>query len=184
VDEETSVTTFEFTNSGATCEFVYAITSDVEWLSFDPSEGQVDPNQTTLITVTATLAGLGLGDHNAMVTIDHNDVDSPEEIPLLLAVTEEADDPASLPTEFAFYQNYPNPFNATTTLRFDLPAETRVDIVIFNLMGQEVARPANATYPAGRHKIMYTADALPSGMYIVQLNAGSFKGLNKMVLLK
>ena len=172
------------TNPGAGCRFEYSITSDVTWLSFDPEDGEVAPNGSQTVTVTATVAGLGSGQHNATISIEHNDNNSPLEIPVLLEIFLAANDPHSIPTEFAFFQNYPNPFNATTALNFDIPVESNVEIAIFNVMGQEVARPVSGNFQPGHHKILYTADGLPSGMYLVKMTAGSFSGLQKMVLLK
>jgi hypothetical protein len=95
-----------------------------------------------------------------------------------------ADDPALVPTEFALKSSYPNPFNATTALNFDVPNESLVQIVIYNVTGQEVARPVNQVMAAGSHRVMFTADNLPTGMYLVRMSAGSFNAVQKIVLLK
>jgi len=143
-------------------------------------------NSSTTITVDADVitTPMGAGTYNATITIDNNGEINPITIPVVLEIGEAVGDQNSIPTEFAFYQNYPNPFNATTALQFDLPVEAAVEISIFNVMGQLVDNPVSATYPAGRFKVMYTADALPSGMYLVKMSAGEYNGLHKMVLLK
>ncbi|GIT74063.1 MAG: hypothetical protein Ct9H300mP29_0570 [Candidatus Neomarinimicrobiota bacterium] len=41
-----------------------------------------------------------------------------------------------LPTTFALYQNHPNPFNPITTIRYDLPEDGPVSIIIYDLMGR------------------------------------------------
>jgi hypothetical protein len=172
------------TNPGAGCPYEFEMSADETWLSFNPVEGQVAANGSQTVVVTATVAGMATGQHTANVSIENNDTNSPLIIPVVLDIFVSADDPHSIPTEFAFFQNYPNPFNATTALSFDVPVEANVEIAIFNVMGQEVARPVNGNFPAGHHKIMYTADGLPSGMYLVKMTAGGFSGLQKMVLLK
>ncbi|MBL0061735.1 MAG: T9SS type A sorting domain-containing protein [bacterium] len=119
-----------------------------------------------------------------MITVTHNDMGSPLQIPVSIEVALDADDNVELPTEFALHANYPNPFNATTALSFDVPNESRVQITIFNVAGQEVARPVNEVMAAGSHTVLYTADNLPTGMYLVKMTAGSFSAVQKMVLLK
>ncbi|MCC6476335.1 T9SS type A sorting domain-containing protein, partial [bacterium] len=95
-----------------------------------------------------------------------------------------ASDSPELPTEFALHANYPNPFNATTALNFDVPTEAHVELVIFNIAGQEVARPVDQVMAAGKHRIMYSASDLPSGMYLVQMKSADFTAVQKIVLLK
>ena len=48
-----------------------------------------------------------------------------------------------VPTEYALYQNYPNPFNPTTTIRYQLPKESKVVIKIYNILGSEVMELLN-----------------------------------------
>jgi hypothetical protein len=55
---------------------------------------------------------------------------------------------------------------------------------VFNVMGQAVATVADGTYPAGRHSLSFDATDLPSGMYLLKLEAGSYHALQKMLLLK
>jgi hypothetical protein len=91
---------------------------------------------------------------------------------------------SGLVSEFALYQNYPNPFNPTTSISFDLPDAENVSLKVFNLMGQPVAELANGTLPSGHHAISFDAKALPSGVYVYQLTAGSFHAQKKMLLMK
>ncbi|MBU1637566.1 carboxypeptidase regulatory-like domain-containing protein, partial [bacterium] len=176
---------FDLVNSNnATCEFMFEISSDVQWLSFTPDEGEVPMNNSSTITVTADVSGMPIGTYNATIHVENNGETNPIDIPVVLDIAIDLSDIGVVPTEFAFYQNYPNPFNATTALQFDVPVETAVEIVIFNVMGQIVDKPVSASYPAGHYKIMYTADALPSGMYLVKMTAGEFNGIHKMMLLK
>jgi len=95
----------------------------------------------------------------------------------------------ALPDRFRLYPNYPNPFNPSTTIRFDLPKAGHVRLSIFNLMGQEVAVLADEKRPEGTHEIRWDGlDArhlpAPSGIYLVRLEAGSYIGKGKLLLLK
>jgi hypothetical protein len=176
---------FEITNPApATCEVSYSVTSNQAWLTASPNEGDVLANQSQVIAVTADVSGFAIGDYNATITVNHNDTNNPYTIPVIVSVGVPASDSPELPTEFALHANYPNPFNATTALSFDVPNESHVELVIFNIAGQEVARPVDQVMPAGKHRIMYTASDLPSGMYLVQMKAADFNAVQKIVLLK
>ncbi|HEX5133401.1 MAG TPA: T9SS type A sorting domain-containing protein, partial [Candidatus Krumholzibacteria bacterium] len=89
-----------------------------------------------------------------------------------------------LPTAFALGQNAPNPFNPTTQIRFALPAQSRVLLVVYNVAGQKVATLIDDTAPAGYHTVELDATGLASGVYFYRLDAGSFSQTRKMVLLK
>jgi hypothetical protein len=90
----------------------------------------------------------------------------------------------SMPSEFGLDQNHPNPFNPTTSIGFDLPEESYVDLTVYNIIGQEVARLVNSVLPAGHHAVSFDASALPSGMYFYRLDAGPYTSIKKMTLLK
>ncbi len=95
-----------------------------------------------------------------------------------------------IPEQFALHQNYPNPFNPETTIIFDLPEDARIDITIYNVLGQRVRRLlSNVDKIAGQHKITWDgrddfASVLSTGVYIMQMKAGSFVSNKKMMLLR
>lgn len=102
-------------------------------------------------------------------------------------VTEEAAD--AIPAAFALAQNYPNPFNPTTSIKYDLPFDSHVSIVIYNSLGEAVRTLINETVPAGYHSIMFdgrgdNGGELASGMYIYRINAGDYSRSMKMMMVK
>ena len=92
--------------------------------------------------------------------------------------------PHGVPREYALYQNYPNPFNPVTTIAFDLPQATEIELKVFNLLGREVATLVDQSLDAGAHHVNFDASALPSGLYFYRLEAGTFAQTRKLVLLK
>ncbi len=107
--------------------------------------------------------------------------------------TDPIDNPAvaakSLPSVFALEGNHPNPFNPQTTISFDLPRETMVEIVIHDLQGRRVAVLVHDVRSAGRHEVIWTGRdqsgrAVASGTYFYVMRAGDFTERQKMVLLK
>ena len=94
-----------------------------------------------------------------------------------------------IPRQFALHQNYPNPFNPTTILRYDLPEQSHVNIVIYDLMGRVVRNLVSSRQNSGYKSIQWNAtnDAgslVSAGVYLYQIQAGEFVRTRKMVLLK
>ncbi len=175
---------FEITNPNGQCDLEYSITTNRTWLTVSNATGNVAANQSQTITVTGFTADFVPGDYTGTILVAHNDHNSPLTIPVSISQSLDADNNAELPTEFALHQNYPNPFNATTVLSFDVPQESQVELVLFNIQGQEVARPVDRLMAAGRHAVNFDATNLPTGMYLVKMNAGNYSAVQKMVLLK
>jgi hypothetical protein len=100
-----------------------------------------------------------------------------------------------LPQDFSLLQNYPNPFNPTTTIRYALPEAARVNLSIYNMLGQRVATLTDEAQNAGYHEAIWDGRneagvPVASGVYFYKIDAtpsagGSpFINLKKMVLLK
>jgi len=94
-----------------------------------------------------------------------------------------------LPEDFVLHQNYPNPFNPTTQIRYDLPEEELVSITIYDVMGRNIRTLMNVNQNAGYHSIQWDAkndigEGVSAGMYIYVIQAGDFRAMKKMVLLK
>ena len=96
---------------------------------------------------------------------------------------------STLPETFTLYQNYPNPFNPTTILRYDLPKDALVNITIYDMMGRHVKTLMNDQQTAGYRSLQWNATnnaGLPvsAGIYLYIIQAGEFRQVKKMVLLK
>jgi hypothetical protein len=89
-----------------------------------------------------------------------------------------------VPDKYALYQNYPNPFNPVTTIRFDLPEDGHVELVVYDILGRKVRTLLNEFKEAGSYKIRFDAGDLASGIYFYKLRVNSFSAVRKMVLVK
>ena len=94
-----------------------------------------------------------------------------------------------MPTEFALHQNYPNPFNPITTLRYELPENGLVNIIIYDMLGREVKTLINHTQDTGYRSVIWDATndygkPVSAGIYLYQIQAGEYISTKKMVLLK
>jgi hypothetical protein len=96
------------------------------------------------------------------------------------------------PESFYLSQNYPNPFNPTTTIKYSVPFESKVKIVVYNIAGEMITELVNSVVTAGSHKAEFNLNGLnlSSGIYFYTIEAnaigrsGSFRETKKMVLLK
>ena len=90
-----------------------------------------------------------------------------------------------VPKKFDLSQNYPNPFNPVTKINFDLPVDSRVSILIYDVTGREVARVLNSEFKkAGYYTAEFKAGSLSSGVYFYVLNTENFSAAKKLVVLK
>ncbi len=94
------------------------------------------------------------------------------------------DNPDLIANEFNLYQNYPNPFNPATTIQYQIPEASFVQIKVFDILGSEVATLVNENKQAGNYFINFDASSLASGIYFYTLKAGDFISTKKMILLK
>jgi uncharacterized repeat protein (TIGR02543 family) len=89
-----------------------------------------------------------------------------------------------VPTHYALHQNYPNPFNPETSIGFDLPTEGWISLKVYDVLGKEVATLVEQQMQHGMHRVQWNASAIPSGVYVCQLKAGTFASTIKVLLMK
>jgi hypothetical protein len=94
------------------------------------------------------------------------------------------EDEAIVPETFVLEANYPNPFNPQTTIGFALPQAAEVRLMVYDVLGREVARLAEGTMPAGQHEAVFDASGLPTGVYLYRLQADGFVQTRRMLLVK
>ena len=109
-------------------------------------------------------------------------------------LTSVAENKTGIPERFELEQNYPNPFNPTTGIRYSIPSPTgrdgqvtgnsNVRLVVYDLLGREVAVLVNGRMAAGTHEVRFDASRLASGVYFYRLTAGSYTATKSMIFLK
>ncbi|CAN5422087.1 hypothetical protein BH23BAC3_BH23BAC3_26490 [soil metagenome] len=88
------------------------------------------------------------------------------------------------PKNVSLHQNYPNPFNPTTQIRFTLPEQSQVSLVVYDMLGREVARLVDGLLPAGEQTIRFDASNLANGVYLYRLKANQQERVRMMTLIK
>lgn len=108
-----------------------------------------------------------------------------------VAVSNEENEFANLPSRFELKQNYPNPFNPSTNISYSLPATSNVSITVYDINGRKVADLlSSSSQTAGQHNISFDAGNLASGIYLYKINAisadqrNSFSEIKRMTLIK
>jgi subtilisin-like proprotein convertase family protein len=89
-----------------------------------------------------------------------------------------------IPNKYFVDQNYPNPFNPVTNIKFGLPNAGNVKLVVFDILGREVATLVNEFKAAGQYTADFDASMLSSGAYFYRIEAGDFVETKKMLLVK
>jgi aminopeptidase N len=124
-----------------------------------PTTGVLDPNNWILKTATLTAVG--------------------------------DDGITQMPQSFRLEQNYPNPFNPATSISYTIgvvsgqsSVASDVRLVIFDMLGREVASLVNERQLPGTYTVRWNAGGLASGIYFYRMMAGGFTATRKLALTK
>ncbi len=134
-----------------------------QWITFAPNVGIVLVGQ-FMFTVSLHSAKIGTTYYGNIVSIEG--------------------DAVSHLRSYSLMQNHPNPFNPITTIEYSLPLSGDVSLIIYNLLGEEVARLVDGFQQAGKYTTIWNASHVCSGIYFYRLQAGNFVQARKMMLLK
>jgi hypothetical protein len=95
-----------------------------------------------------------------------------------------------IPDQVTLAQNFPNPFNPTTTIKYSIPVEANVKLVVYNSIGEKVSELVNSVQATGNYQVTWNAIDFASGIYFYALevsdmqNQNLFKESRKIVLVK
>ena len=101
------------------------------------------------------------------------------------------------PKDYKLYNNFPNPFNPSTKIAFELPKASHVKLIIYDIVGREVVKIADADYPAGYTELTWNGinkngNIVASGVYFYRISTEhlndpttrEWSKVMKMVMLK
>lgn len=89
-----------------------------------------------------------------------------------------------IPSAFALRQNFPNPFNPETTIGYQLPVDSHVDLAVYNANGQLIKRLVNGQQTAGQYFVQWYAAGQATGLYFFQLKANGHVFVRKALLIQ
>ncbi|MBD3224214.1 MAG: T9SS type A sorting domain-containing protein, partial [Caldithrix sp.] len=90
----------------------------------------------------------------------------------------------TIPEVFHLAQNFPNPFNPTTTITYEVPKTSKINLTIYNTLGEKVITLVDEVRGAGVYTINVDASTLASGIYFYRLKTDNFVQTRKMMLMK
>ena len=91
---------------------------------------------------------------------------------------------AEIPSKYSLSQNYPNPFNPTTNIKYQIANNSFVTLIIFNILGREVATLVNEQLEPGTYNVDWNASQFTNGIYFYRLKTKGFTDTKKLILLK
>ncbi|MEJ2104202.1 MAG: T9SS type A sorting domain-containing protein, partial [Ignavibacteriaceae bacterium] len=130
------------------------------------------PDSSTIYNLQFTDArtGYAVGDSGVVLKLDPSLVSFKNEI--------------NTPNDFKLYQNYPNPFNPTTTICYAIPAEGKVKLILYDILGTTVETLVDKIQPLGSYCEIIDGSTLASGIYIIRLSFNDQFSVKKIVLTK
>jgi len=111
-------------------------------------------------------------------------VSGKKDVTAVFELSTDVDDNVSIPVEYSLNQNYPNPFNPSTTISFSLKNQGQTSLVIYDVLGREIATLVNREMNVGKYDFSFDASQLSTGIYYYQIKSGEFVATKKMMLIK
>jgi hypothetical protein len=171
IDETLQVLSGELKHESPKSPNGSAVTFDFEFTA-PANEGTVNLEATGL---SVNLNGSSSGDawnHANGLVISVNPPVAIKDLPVLISES------------FQLEQNYPNPFNPQTTIGYSINKPSRVNLSVYNLLGQKVQVLFNGFRSPGNYNVLFSGQELESGTYIYQLNVDGKTKTRRMLLLK
>ena len=182
---ETATETFTISNLGnAELNGTIDVTEDFE-ISVSEYSLAIGEN----IEVTVSFTPEAAGEYTGSVAITSNDTNNPEATITLSGTGNGSGADDLIPMVTELQGNYPNPFNPTTTIRYALNTDEKVEIEIYNIKGQTVKTLVNEDQAAGYHSVVWNGKdnsnkQSASGIYFYKFKAGNIVSMKKMILMK
>gem|GEM_PF-1511436 len=168
---------------------VWTVSNGISWLTLNPDirQGVIGAGERQHFEIIVDATKLDTGLYTAELHFNHMMHSEPIVVPIIVTVVEELsvnNTNLPLPTEFAVTALYPNPFNARLNIGYALPQAGEVSVTLFDLNGREVHRQTAGAVSAGYHSFSLDCSHLPTGLYMVKVNAGGRSITKKALLLK
>ena len=160
------------------------------WISTE-ANGYIGYGESESAEFMVNTEGMDLGVYSTSLVVENLQTSENDILGVTLNVTEEVVqvDQDILPSELHLYQNHPNPFNPETSIRFSLPIQQDVSLVIYDMIGRKVRMMTVKSAEPGHHVIRWNGKnqngtVASAGVYFYQLYTPSFSMTRKMILLK
>jgi hypothetical protein len=146
------------------------------------NDGILPPSATLLSDEANSISSFGVDDSNRLMYCSYS---TSGRIYKLTGPSSDVSGPSqSAPLSFVLGQNFPNPFNPSTVISYTLPRTMRIQLAVFNLLGQHVETLVDNVMERGLHRMVFDASGLPSGIYFYRLTAPGFTETRRMAVVR
>jgi len=167
---------------------IWQLHSDTDWMAVDPVSGTVNPEEGQVISLSIDATELRQIEYPIELVFNHNGFEPQTVIiPIYIAVVHPDNvsvEKDGLPHKYEISSVYPNPFNSTVSVRYTVPIIATVSMKIYDILGALIDELASGIHISGRHEIAWNASAMPSGIYIVRMEAEGISHTMKLILMK
>ena len=160
--------------------------SEVAWITYEPAEGEIDPDADSDIILTLDATDLEPGVYEVDLNISSNDPDN-EVVVVNVRLQVEPNsvyDDSGKPITFNLSSAYPNPFNGATRIEYTLPERTDLSINVYDISGHLVENLFSGAKSTGTHDIIWDSVDNANGVYLIRLQSPHFNAIQKVTLLK
>jgi len=167
---------------------IFQLGPNMSWFDCYPAADTLEPDSSVDITFVVDATDLEPGLNGLILELITNTEPDTVEIPITLEILppENVAEPGSdfVLRCFSLEQNFPNPFNSMTEISFTLGNTGNISLIMYDIIGRKIETLVEGNLTVGRHTVVFQADNLPTGIYLCQLEAGEFRSVRKMVLVK
>ncbi|MCF7859778.1 MAG: penicillin acylase family protein [Candidatus Cloacimonetes bacterium] len=161
--------------------------ADSNAISVTPNKFIVAAGDSTPVTYTIDPSLLGSGLYSTLLLLDAKLC--PSNFHFQRRIVFRIEEPTgveneNIPESFSLEQNYPNPFNPSTTITYALPESGFVSLIVYSILGEEVATLVNESKMPGNYSVEFKADNLSSGVYFYRLKVNDYAASKKMQHVK
>lgn len=157
---------------------------ECEWLSVTPVEGTLEGDEEQVLNLTIRNLDFESGFYETQFTINNQSDLKPEMTILLQSVSAVNEVNSYTVGRFSLNNAYPNPFNSTTMISYEVPYPGLLSLKIFDINGHIVKEIHKNCKSAGVFNHVFNADYLPTGLYILRMEAPEFSATGKLILLR
>ncbi|MCF7811243.1 T9SS type A sorting domain-containing protein [bacterium] len=167
---------------------IWQICDNTEWIQVNPSEGIVEPQNDTELTLSFCSEGLISERYHSDLIYLHDGAGNTDTINTVFEITND------IPIDSREFNNRheeygllgvsPNPFNSNLKIEYLIENDNFVEIRIFDLNGREIKSVKSGWQKQGNYSIFWNAEDLPSGLYLIRMTTPESTNIMKALLLR
>jgi hypothetical protein len=165
-------------------------TQDIDWSSISVIDVKIElslNNGASWLTIIDSTLSTGnyswvvaspQPSHQCVIRIsditNENIADQSDNVFIIDDTSNENEELSNIPESYELLQNYPNPFNSSTTIYYGLPEESSIEIIIYDVLGNQLMIYSEEKLPTGYHQLEFNATEFGSGIYFYRLQASLY----------